>query len=242
MGTNVMGATHFKPRQATSRCPWSKLEEKVMVSKCPFHKYHAQLPLHGEVKHSQDVTVVRGTFMRTDASANLLVDIGGSSLIHQGCTRFYARSVEDFTLAPFMTVEEDGAAAHGTRLADWIVEKMGGEGKPWTESGRYGLRQHSHFQAWNSNARDSSVRGDHFQLDDCIVWMRIHFWAMREVGLAEHLFFWEWYVGFIQHFIAVYERRAPAFTQAAAAWSREIANTQTYIENGNRMLDVIGKR
>lgn len=41
--------------------------------------------------------------------------------------------------------EKDGAEMHGKRLADWIIEKMagdiqGGEGKPWTESGREGMR------------------------------------------------------------------------------------------------------
>lgn len=35
---------------------------------------------------------------------------------------------------------DDGAEAHGKRLADWIIEKMGGEGYPWTDSGRLGQR------------------------------------------------------------------------------------------------------
>ena len=34
--------------------------------------------------------------------------------------------------------ETDGAENHAKRLADWIIEKIGGEGKPWTESGREG--------------------------------------------------------------------------------------------------------
>ena len=82
------------------------------------------------------------------------------------CTRFYARAFEDSLLAPFMTVYNDGAVNHAQRLADWIIEKMGGEGTPWTNSGRYGMRQPTHFKAWNSLARDPSVRGEHFKLDD----------------------------------------------------------------------------
>jgi hypothetical protein len=35
---------------------------------------------------------------------------------------------------------DDGAEAHGKRLGDWIIEKMGGEGHPWTDSGRLGQR------------------------------------------------------------------------------------------------------
>ena len=75
---------------------------------------------------------------------------------------------------------DDGAEAHAKRLADWVIEKMGGEGKPWTESGRYGMRQPSHHQAWNSSKRHPSVRGRHFDLVDTRIWMRLHFWAGRE--------------------------------------------------------------
>lgn len=51
---------------------------------------------------------------------------------------------------------DDGPEAHGKRLADWIIEKMGGEGTPWTDSGRYGMRQPTHFAAWNNKRRDPS--------------------------------------------------------------------------------------
>jgi hypothetical protein len=36
--------------------------------------------------------------------------------------------MEDFTLSKFL-FKDDGAASHGQRLGDWIIEKIGGEGK-----------------------------------------------------------------------------------------------------------------
>ena len=48
---------------------------------------------------------------------------------------------------------------------------------------------------------------------DCVVWMRVMFLAGREVGLDQHRVFWAWYTQFIAHFIAVYERTAPPYTQ-----------------------------
>eukprot|EP00494_Astrolonche_serrata_P023338 UN23596 len=139
-----------------------------------------------------------------------------------------------------MTVFHDNAVDHGKRLADWIIEKMGGEGTPWSDSGRYGQRQSTHFKAWNSPARDPKVRGEHFKLDDCRVWMRLHFWAFREVGLAKHDHFWKWYVSFIGHFIRVYETRAVRFAQESAAWSKNKANIKKYRDQKHQMLDVIG--
>lgn len=123
-----------------------------------------------------------------------------------------------------MTVEDDGAEMHGKRLADWIIEKMGGEGTPWADSGRTGMRQPTHYAAWNSPARDPSVRGEHFKLDDCIIWMRIYFWGLREVGLDKYPAFWKWYVGFIAHFVSVYEPQAPAYAEEAADWSLDTLN------------------
>ena len=55
-------------------------------------------------------------------------------------TRFYAHVFEDQELRKFI-FEGDGAAAHGKRIGDWIVEKMGGEGDVWTDAGRGDMRQ-----------------------------------------------------------------------------------------------------
>ena len=110
---------------------------------------------------------------------------------------------------------EDQSDPHPERLAQWIAEKM--TGKPiWssTLSSRsrdqpYD-RQSAHYKAWNSKRREPSRRGSHFKLDDAVIWMRLNFWACRKEGIDKHHpEFFEWYIKFISHFVAVYERRAP---------------------------------
>ena len=145
-------------------------------------------------------------------------DIGGGDRIREFCTRFYAHAFNDNELDKFMFYN-DGAENHGKRLADWIIEKMGGEGTPWSDSGRYGQRQPTHFKAWNNPKRPKKEIGDHFKLHDVVRWMCIHFWAVREVGLDQHKPFFEWYVGFIGHFSRVYDQAAPAYAKNAADWS-----------------------
>lgn len=81
-----------------------------------------------------------------------------------GAASFYAHAFQDHTLAPFF-FEDDGAEAHGKRLADWLIEMMGGEGRPWTDSGRYGQRQRSHTRAFYSVKRAPKLRGESFQLE-----------------------------------------------------------------------------
>jgi hypothetical protein len=44
-------------------------------------------------------------------------------------------------------------------------------------------RSSAHFAAWHSPKRELDKLGDHFKLDDCRVWLRIHFWACRKAGL-----------------------------------------------------------
>ena len=150
-------------------------------------------------------------------------------------TRFYAYFIKDQHLRQFR-FETDSADAHGQRLADWIIQKMGGEGDVWSESGKY--RQVSHNKAWNSKNRPRELRGRHFNLIDCVVWMRVMFLAGREVGLDQHEVFWDWFTGFISHFIAVYERRAPPYTEGAAEWSEKEENVVEYKEGGGRMKDL----
>lgn len=183
-----------------------------------------------------------GNTHRTSAAqAALLADIGGGDRIRELCTRFYARAFEDQIIKQFF-FEEDGAEAHGRRLANWIIQKMGGEGEPWTESGRWGQRQPSHHKAWNNAKRHPSVRGEHFKLDDARAWLRIHFWAARECGLHLHEPFWQWYIGFLEHFIAVYERRAVPYVAIDAEWSDEPNNLVEYEAASNLMRDIVGKR
>jgi len=121
-----------------------------------------------------------------------------------------------------------------------VVQFMGGEGNPWDDSGREGMRQPTHADAWMSPRRIPSRRGRRFKLDDCRIWMRLMFWAGREVGLMSHPTFASWYVQFIAHFIRVYEVAAPPYAALDAAWSADPRNIETYMQNGRVMKDVIG--
>ena len=93
------------------------------------------------------------------------------------------------------------------------------------------MRQVSHSKAWNYKNRPREVRGRHFNLTDCVVWMTVMFMAGREVGLDQHEVFWDWFIGFISHFIAVY------YTEGAAEWSEREANVIEYKKWG-RMADL----
>jgi hypothetical protein len=131
--------------------------------------------------------------------------------------------------------------AHGKRLGDWMVQKLGGEGSPWSDSGRHGMRQPSHQHAWHSHNRAPEDRGKRFKLSDCRVWMRLHFLACRETGLADHAAFMGYYVELIQHFVGVYERSAPMYAQESAEWSADPANVQRYLDDGCKMVDVLDR-
>lgn len=244
-----VGALHAsavaEATEATSGCPFANLSLNIKgdaaaaASGCPFHAHKRFDPSTAKVTRPVPLAVVHGTHQVSRGTAELLHDIGGGDAIREICTRFYARMHADTHLRQFLFLD-DGAVAHGKRLADWVVEKMGGEGKPWTDSGRYGMRQPSHSAAWHSERRDPSVRGQRFKLDDCRVWMRLHFWAVREAGLDRHAPFFAWYKDFIRHFIAVYERSAPRFVDESAEWSANPENIKTYLRD-NTMHDVIGK-
>ena len=227
----------------SSECPFADLAldltqttPEQAAQQCPFHSHH--VPERFYVNHDVPIVVKGGTHQVSQGTAKLLKDIGGGDRIREFCTRFYARAFLDETLKPFF-FKDDGATAHGKRLADWIVQKMGGEGEPWTDSGRWGMRQPSHYAAWNSDKRDPSVRGRHFQLDESRIWMRLHFWAIRECGLHLHEPFWTWYIQFIEHFIKIYERKAAQYAELDAEWSANPANTEVYLANGHVMTDLL---
>ncbi|RLO02282.1 hypothetical protein DYB28_014474 [Aphanomyces astaci] len=116
---------------------------------------------------------------------------------------------------------------------------MGGQGTPWSDSGRRGMRQPSHYKAWNNAKRHDNVRGNHFNLVDARTWMRVHFWAARECGLHLHEAFWVWYVHFLGHFIAVYEQRAVPYANEDAKWSKLQTNIDAYIRNDHTMPDLL---
>ncbi|OQS03267.1 hypothetical protein THRCLA_21198 [Thraustotheca clavata] len=226
--------------QQSKQCPFEDANLDItnlsQPIQCPFHAHASALS--PSITTRVELSVQALTFQATSSSAALLKDIGGGDKIRELCTRFYARAFKDDQLKTFF-FEEDGARAHGQRLADWIIQKMGGEGQPWTDSGRWGMRQRSHYKAWNCEKRDVSVRGNHFNLMDTRTWMRLHFWAARECHLHLHTAFWQWYIDFIKHFIAIYERRASRYAKQDAAWSKEKRNLDKYVDDGYYMKDLV---
>ena len=226
-------------------CPFANPRVAVDVTKgaqgCPFHAHH--VPASFTILSDAEINTVKrgGTHLASQDAANLLRDIGGCDRIREFCTRFYAHAFEDTTINVFF-FQDDGAEAHGKRLADWIIEKLDPSLSPWTDSGRLGQRQPSHSAAWNNSKRPLSDRGKHFDLKDSRIWMRLHFWGLRECGLMEHRPFLRYYMQFIQHFISIYEREAPAFVMDSVEWSASEENIQAYLTNGHVMSDVLHHR
>mmetsp|Transcript_76801 Transcript_76801/g.220588 ORF Transcript_76801/g.220588 Transcript_76801/m.220588 type:complete len:159 (+) Transcript_76801:135-611(+) len=124
----------------------------------------------------------------------------------------------------------------------WTVERQTRPQKVIRLSGGYTHvvhdRSSAHVAAWNSVHREAGKEGDHFKLDDSRIWMRLMFWSAREQCLLENENFAYWFVGFIGHFVKIYESTAPMFARESARWSADPANIQTYLDNGRRMDDV----
>jgi len=183
----------------------------------------------------------------------LLNEAGGLAGIQRFTDIFYQRAFADEHIDKFIRDHDD---PHGERFATWIVEKFG-DGQPWTQeranrkvcpfqSHGHTLqtphdRSSAHFAAWHSPKREAHKFGEHFKLDDCRVWMRLHFWAMREAGIFEASpAFAEYYISFIGHFVSVYERSATVFARESARWSADPRNIAAYLDNGNKMGEIIG--
>ena len=182
------------------------------------------------------LNVERGTFVGTEATAELLRDVGGGEKIREMTSVFYQKAFENKWLDQFIHSHHD---PHGDRLGNWIVEKMGGDRSVWTTTRPRDARQHAHFKAWHCEKRTDDKMGQHFKLEDCRTWMRIMFWTAREVGLDAHPIFFEWFVEFIGHFIGIYERTAPPYTAKAAMWSNKPKNIENYFANGKSMSDLL---
>lgn len=165
---------------------------------------------------------------------------------------FYDKVFQDPTLDQFIRSHDD---PHGSRFAKWIHQKLSDSTvwdhdrntrnlKPVTLAGGYKHvvhdRSSAHAAAWYSPKRPIQDAGRHFQLDECRVWMRLHFWALRESGLMDKSpSFSDYYVRFIGHFVRVYESTAPNFARDSLRWSADPANIAAYIQNGRRMIDVL---
>eukprot|EP00658_Telonema_sp_P-2_P085871 TRINITY_DN9889_c0_g1_i1.p1 TRINITY_DN9889_c0_g1~~TRINITY_DN9889_c0_g1_i1.p1 ORF type:complete len:272 (-),score=39.10 TRINITY_DN9889_c0_g1_i1:467-1282(-) len=195
----------------------------------------------------------QGGHRPNQGTLRLLQQVGGHDAILNFTERFYEKAFADPHLDQFIREHQD---PHGERFANWICEKFG-DGSPWTEERatrpRCPFQSHghtlesahdrssAHFTAWHSPKREPGSFGEHFKLDDCRVWMRLHFWAMREAGVYEASpGFAEYYIKFIGHFVSVYERTATCFARESARWSADPANIEAYERAGRRMKDVIG--
>ena len=194
-----------------------------------------------------------GSHRANQDTANLATAAGGIAKFRQMTNAFYNKAFQDSQLDPFIRERSD---PHGERFASWIAEKMG-LGSPWSDERRTRRtcpfhskgqtfqtphdRSSSHFAAWHSPKRSDEKWGRHFKLDDCRVWMRLHFWAAREVGMFDDSpAFMNYYVRFLAHFVSVYERRAPQFARDSARWSADKANTDDYLANNRTMPGIIG--
>jgi hypothetical protein len=166
--------------------------------------------------------------------------------------KFYEFAFQDFTLDKFIRSHDD---PHGARFAKWIHQKLTGS-NIWdvdrlsrdmtprlVAGGRTAAvhdRSSAHAAAWYSPKRPSKEVGRHFRLDECRVWMRLHFWAARESGVVEKSpSFADYYVRFIGHFVSVYERSATKFARESFRWSADRKNIDNYIQDGRKMRDVL---
>jgi len=200
------------------------------------------------------LNVAGGSYRASSQTQRLVRQIGGVPALKVFTDRFYEKAFEDVHNEKFLASDED---PHGSRFATWIAEKMG-DGTPWTNERRTREvrqmrlgnrmvdvshdRSSAHTAAWHSPKREPEKWGDHFKLDDARVWMRLHFWAAREVGFFEqHPEFMDHYVRLIGHFVSVYSSQSPMFTRESARWSSDPANIQRYLDSGRLMKDIVGK-
>jgi hypothetical protein len=193
------------------------------------------------------------THIVSDGSKQLIQDEVTLEDLTKMTTLFYEKAFLDATLDQFIRSHND---PHAERFAKWIHQKLSGS-TVWDDERRKrskkpvviadGIRHvvhdrsSAHAAAWYSPKRLSKDIGNHFKLDECRVWMRLHFWSLRESGILEKSpSFADYYVRFIAHFVRVYESTAPKFTRDSYRWSANPKNIEKYIDNGRTMVDVLG--
>jgi hypothetical protein len=193
------------------------------------------------------------THMVSEGSRRLIKEQVSLSDLKHMTELFYEKAFLDATLDPFIRSHDD---PHGARFAKFIHQKLSGS-TVWDEDRRNrnlepievaGGHSHvvhdrssAHVAAWHSTKRPVAEQGRHFELDESRVWMRLHFWALRESGLVESSpSFVDYYVRFIAHFVRVYEGSAPQFARDSFRWSANPANIEKYVRQGRRVNDVLG--
>lgn len=193
-----------------------------------------------------------GTHKPSEGSRALIENEVSLDDLEDMTKKFYEFAFQDFTLDKFIRSHTD---PHGSRFAKWIHQKLTGSNVWDTDRRSRDLTPHriaqghtavvhdrssAHAAAWYSPKRPSNEVGRHFQLDECRVWMRLHFWAMRETGVVEKSpSFADYYVRFIGHFVSVYERSATQFARESFRWSADPNNIEKYIQGGRKMNDVL---
>eukprot|EP00927_Polykrikos_kofoidii_P014511 TRINITY_DN16371_c0_g1_i1.p1 TRINITY_DN16371_c0_g1~~TRINITY_DN16371_c0_g1_i1.p1 ORF type:complete len:307 (+),score=56.89 TRINITY_DN16371_c0_g1_i1:61-981(+) len=215
--------------------------DRCAIGECPFKK---RIVEDGDAAPVAVPLAVNGKkYVSSQPTIDLLESIGGKDRLVLLMMRFYPKCFRDKQITKFF---EDQNDPHAERLAHWVAEKMSGEPywsseTPHRKKGQPHDRTSAHFKAWRSPKRERSRYGDHFKLDDAVMWMRLMFWSCREEGLDVEPFF-TWYVQFIGHFIRVYEKTAPPYTWDAAEWSTVPENLAEYEANGWFMSDAASLR
>eukprot|EP00980_Cylindrotheca_fusiformis_P010452 scaffold2322_cov135-Cylindrotheca_fusiformis.AAC.11 len=194
-----------------------------------------------------------GTHRTSEGSKALIEKEVAFEDLKKMTTLFYELAFKDDTLDKFIRSHGD---QHADRFAKWVHQKLSGS-TMWDQDrqerdltpvkvagDRMTIvrdRTSAHSAAWYSPKRPAEDVGRHFKLDECRVWMRLHFYAMRQSGLAEKSpTFADYYVRFIGHFVSVYERRATKFARESFRWSADPSNVDRYIRDGRKMNDVLG--
>lgn len=213
-----------------------------------------------------------------DFSRKLLKEIGGVSRLLEMTTCFYTKVFANPHLEPFFASTEVShhaprlanwvAEKMGAPEQPWTRERGSRKQKEATlkqqimypnHKGALELedflvhdRSSAHFAGWHCPKRAGCPMhqvGDHFKLDDSRVWMRLHFWACREVGLFGpsggertklQVEFENFYTRFIGHFVRIYER-------SECSWSDEStpdgkANVERYRALQRETPDYMEKR
>lgn len=219
---------------------------------CPFgHSFKGALPYHYVPLRMGGRG---GTHMVSEGSRALIDNEVTLDDLKTMTDAFYELAFQDQTLDKLIRSHSD---PHGDRFAKWIHQKLSGS-NVWdlnrrsrdktpveVAGGRTVIvhdRSSAHVAAWFSPKRTQSEVGQHFKLDECRVWMRLHFYALRKTGMTEKSpSFADYYVRFIGHFISVYEGAAPMFARDSFRWSGKPANVEKYIRDGRVMRDVLGR-